>query len=187
MSGLEVPEPGRMYDSGLLRATSERGTGDVHGAHRRARTVGVVARRGPRAAAGPAMSEPEPGRPGTPADLAAFFQAATERLMAGWTPPAGGGSSAPAGVPGSWPLRTPPLPATLSARQLQTLLDDLAARRAQVQALATQLAAFDEQLGSLEANLRPVLDWVETWAELEKSVAGLWRPPGSASSGSEES
>ena len=134
------------------------------------------------------MSEQEPGPPPTPADLAAFFQTATERLMAGWTTATGGSSGAPGGgapVGGVRPSSpgTPALPATLSARQLQALLDDLAARRAQVQALATQLAAFDEQLGALETNLRPVLDWLTTWAELERSVAGLWLP-GSPSSGS---
>jgi hypothetical protein len=120
------------------------------------------------------MSEQEPGPPRTPADLAAFFQTATERLMAGWTTATGGSPGAPAGGARPSPPGTPALPATLSARQLQALLDDLAARRAQVQALATQLAAFDEQLGTLEANLRPVLGWLTTWADLEKSVTGLW-------------
>jgi outer membrane protein TolC len=125
------------------------------------------------------VSEQEPGTPRTPADLAAFFQAATERLMAGWTTAAGG--SPGGGAPAPAPPGIPALPATLSTRQLQALLDDLAARRAQVKALATQLAAFDDQLGSLEANLRPVLDWVKTWADLEKSVTSFWRPPGGAS------
>ena len=129
------------------------------------------------------MSEQEPGPPRTPADIAAYFQTATERLMAGWTAAAGRSSGQGAG--GALPSRppaAPALPATVSAQQLQALLDDLAARRAQVQGLHTQLAAFDEQLGSLEATLRPVLDWIRSWADLESSATEFWRPPGSASS-----
>jgi hypothetical protein len=129
------------------------------------------------------MSESEPGPPRTPADLAAYWRTATERMMAGWTAAAtgatGGGGGAAAGGPR--PPALPAFPATLSAQQLQAVLDDLAARRAQVQALSTQLAAFDEQLASLEATLSPVVDWVRTWADLEKSVGEFWRPGGPSS------
>ena len=59
------------------------------------------------------------------------------------------------------------------------MLDDLAARRAQVQALRSHLETFDEQLGALESNLRPLAEWTKTWADLEKSVGDFWRMPGS--------
>jgi hypothetical protein len=68
-------------------------------------------------------------------------------------------------------------PATASAHQLQSVLADLGARRAQVQALCTQLSAFDEQLAALEASLRPLHDWAKTWADVEGAAASMWRPP----------
>lgn len=69
-------------------------------------------------------------------------------------------------------------PATVSARQLQAVLDDIAARRAQVQALRGQLGLFDEQLAALEASLGPVLEWTRAWAGAEQAMTNLWRPPG---------
>jgi outer membrane protein TolC len=119
----------------------------------------------------------EGAAPRTPADLAGQLRDMAERLMAGWTT-AAGAAARPSSLPG-----VPAPPATTSARQLQVVLDDLAARRAQVQSLAAQLEAFDEQLGSLEATLRPMLEWTRTWAHLEKSMGDFWRLPGSASAG----
>jgi hypothetical protein len=110
--------------------------------------------------------------PGTPADLAAQLRAAGEKIMAGWTAAAG---TATAGTP-SLPAM-PPMPATMSAEQLETFLEDLAARRGQVQALVTQLQLFDEQLGTLEASVRPFVEWTRTWADLEKTMTQFWRPP----------
>jgi len=173
-----VRNSGGVLHSGLLAPPRGAGREDVHGRHRGVGTVG----RGVLPDGGRDVSEQEPGPPRTPADLAAFIQTATERLMAGWTTATGGPSGTGAGRAGPPLPGTPALPATLSTRQLQALLDDLAARRAQVQALATQLEAFDGQLASFEASLRPVLDWVGSLADLEKSVAGFWRPPGGASS-----
>jgi hypothetical protein len=88
---------------------------------------------------------------------------------------AGAGGTAAAGTPKLPDL--PTMPATMSARQLETFLDDLAARRAQVQALVTQLQQFDEQLGTLEASVRPFVEWTRAWADLEKTMTGFWRPP----------
>jgi hypothetical protein len=102
----------------------------------------------------------------SPADFAGQMRAFTERMMAGWTAAAG---TATAGRPSLPPL--PKMPATMTADQIQALVDDLAARRAQVQALRTQLGAFDEQLGTLEATVRPFLEWTRTWADLEKSMS----------------
>jgi hypothetical protein len=118
------------------------------------------------------MSEGEATGPRTPADLAGQFRAAADRLMAGWTAAAG---TAAGGTPSLPAL--PPMPATMSAEQLETFLDDLAARRGQVQALVTQLQLFDEQLGTLEASVRPFVEWTRTWVELERTMTQFWRPP----------
>jgi hypothetical protein len=110
----------------------------------------------------------------SPADFAGQMRAAAERVMAGWTAAAtsGAGATKPA---------MPALPATMSAKQIQALLDDLAARRAQVQALVTQLETFDEQLATFETSVRPLLEWTRTWADLEKTLSEFWRPPAGAS------
>lgn len=100
-----------------------------------------------------------------PADLARQMREAADRLMKGWT--------------GSGGVPAPALPATLTARQLQAVLDDLAARRAQVQALQDQLGAFDEQLAALETTLAPLREWTRAWAGMEGAMADLWRLPGS--------
>jgi hypothetical protein len=100
--------------------------------------------------------------------------------MAGWTAAAGavtGKSASSPGVPAVPGLPgMPPMPATMSAARLEALLEDLAVRRAQVQALRSALEGFDEQLGSLEASLRPVLEWTRTWAGMESAIGEFWRP-----------
>jgi hypothetical protein len=107
--------------------------------------------------------------PRSPDDLARALREAADRVMSGWTAAAGS-------------MRLPALPdlsgspATASARQVEAVLDDLATRRAQVRALQEQLAGFDEQLGALEASLRPLLEWTRTWAELERALGGFWSP-----------
>jgi hypothetical protein len=85
--------------------------------------------------------------------FAGHLRETADRLTEGWTPPA-----------------------TMSTTQLRTVLADLGARRAQVQALRAQLGAFDEQLATLEASLRPVYEWARVWADLEQT-AGLWGLP----------
>jgi hypothetical protein len=64
----------------------------------------------------------------------------------------------------------------VSARQLQAVVDDIAARRSQVQALVAQLTVFDEQLGALETSLQPLLQWLRTWSDLEGAVTDFWTP-----------
>jgi len=86
---------------------------------------------------------------------------------------AGKGAATPA-VPGMPGLPTGP--ATMSARQLQAIVDDVTARRSQVQALVTQLTAFDEQLAGLETSLQPLLQWLRTWSDLEGAVTDFWTP-----------
>jgi hypothetical protein len=105
----------------------------------------------------------------SPDDLARALREAADRVMSGWT--AAAGSMRPPVLPdlsGS--------PATASARQVEAVLDDLAARRAQVRALQAQLVGFDEQLGALEASLRPLLEWTRNWSELERALGGFWSP-----------
>ena len=116
----------------------------------------------------------------SPADFAGQLRAAADRIMAGWaavsTSPAA--AMAGGGAPSVPPLPAlPPLPATLSAQKMAAFLEDIAARRAQVQALVTQLQGFDEQLGTLESGIRPFVVWTRTWADLEKTMADFWRPP----------
>jgi outer membrane protein TolC len=103
-------------------------------------------------------------------EFARALREAADRMMSGWT--AAAGSMRPPVLPD-----LSGTPATASARQLEAVLDDLAARRAQVRALQAQLAGFDEQLGALEASLRPLLQWTSTWAELERALGGIWSPP----------
>lgn len=85
--------------------------------------------------------------------------------------PGGSGRPAVPGVPG-----VPPMPATMSARQMQAIVDDIGARRTQVQALVTQLELFDEQLATLETSLQPLLQWLRTWSDLEGAVTDFWTP-----------
>jgi hypothetical protein len=129
------------------------------------------------------VSEEEPAAPRTPADLAGQLRAAADRIMAGWTA-AATGAAAGTGAGAKPPIPAlPTMPATMSARQMESLLNDLAARRAQVQALTSQLQIFDEQLASLEANLRPMLEWTRTWANVESAIGDFWRPLSGGSSG----
>jgi hypothetical protein len=80
-------------------------------------------------------------------------------------------------IPGLPPIPgLPATPATMSARQLQAVVDDIAARRSQVQALVANLEAFDEQLGTLESSLRPLLQWLRTWSEMESAVTDFLTP-----------
>jgi len=119
----------------------------------------------------------------SPTDLAQQMREAADRLMTGWTRTVGSVSGAVAPGLSAMP-HFPALPATVSAQQVQKLLDDLSARRLQVQTLRDQLTTFDEQLGMLEASLQPVAEWTRTWAAAEKSVSDFWRAPGGTRPGS---
>jgi hypothetical protein len=119
------------------------------------------------------------GAPGSAGDFAGQLRAAADRIMAGWTAAATSAAGMAGGAAPSVPVvpSLPSLPATLSAPKMEAFLEDLAARRAQVQALVTQLQGFDEQLGTLESGIRPFVEWTRTWAELEKTMTEFWRPP----------
>lgn len=130
------------------------------------------------------VTEQGPAGPVSPFDIARQMREAADRLVSAWTTAAGsvpGAAGALPGTAGKQPAvpALPALPATLSTEKVQGVLDDLADRRAQVAALRDSLTAFDEQLGMLEAGLRPVLEWTKSWADLEKSISEFWRLPGS--------
>jgi uncharacterized coiled-coil protein SlyX len=75
------------------------------------------------------------------------------------------------------PGATPPLPGTLSAAQVASIRDGIAAQRRSIEALQAQLSAFDEQLAVLEELLGPIADWSRSWAELEGRLLNLGRNP----------
>ena len=61
-----------------------------------------------------------------------------------------------------------PLPGTLSAAELGTITDSIAAQRRSIEALKAQLSSFDEQLAVLEQLLGPLAQWSSKWAEVEE-------------------
>ena len=68
-----------------------------------------------------------------------------------------------------------PLPGALSAAQLTSIADSIAAQRRSIEALKAQLSSFDEQLAALEQILGPLTQWSATWAELEKRLLTMGR------------
>jgi len=70
-----------------------------------------------------------------------------------------------------------PLPATMSAAQLASIADSIAAQRRSIEALKAQLASFDQQLAALEQILGPLAQWGATWAELEQRLMNMGRGP----------
>jgi hypothetical protein len=117
--------------------------------------------------------EPGAGSSGSGASGAAGSGTA----QSGRRPESGPGVPGLPAIPGMPPIPgMPATPVTMSARQVQAIVDDIAARRSQVRALVAQLEAFDEQLGTLEASLRPLLVWLRTWADLEGAVTDFWTP-----------
>jgi hypothetical protein len=93
---------------------------------------------------------------------------ATERLQG----LAGLGGSLPP-TPGAFPL-----PGAMSAAELTSIADSIAAQRRSIQALQAQLSSFDQQLAALEQILGPLAEWSKTWAEFEQRLLNLGRRPG---------
>jgi hypothetical protein len=75
-------------------------------------------------------------------------------------------------VPGAFPL-----PGSLSAAQLASIADSIAAQRRSIEAMKAQLSAFDEQLAALEQILGPLAQWSGKWAELEERLLNMSRGP----------
>src|SRR5450759_836727 len=63
-------------------------------------------------------------------------------------------------------------PGASSAAQLETVAS-VAAQRRSIEALKTQLTAFDEQLAVLEQILEPLAEWGRTWAVLEQRLMNV--------------
>src|SRR5690242_1948844 len=70
-------------------------------------------------------------------------------------------------------VELPAPPAALSAAQIRAIDRSVSAQRKQIAAVIEQLSAVDEQLSVLDGLLRPLVEWSEMWAKLEKSVIGL--------------
>ena len=70
-----------------------------------------------------------------------------------------------------------PLPGALSAAQMTSIADSIAAQRRGIEALKAQLSSYDEQLAALEQILSPLSEWSRTWADLEYRMLNLGRGP----------
>ena len=68
-------------------------------------------------------------------------------------------------------------PGALSAAQIASIAESVADQRRSIQALKTQLSAFDEQLAVLEQILGPLAQWSKVWADLERRMLNLGRGP----------
>jgi hypothetical protein len=117
------------------------------------------------------MADDEHGTPGIfPGLVQAYIsqlRATTERLES----LAGFGERSPT-APSALPL-----PGALSAAQLNSIVDSIAAQRLSIQALKAQLSSFDEQLAALEKILGPFAEWSKMWAEYEERLLRLGRRP----------
>jgi hypothetical protein len=80
-----------------------------------------------------------------------------------------------------------PLPGSLSAAQLATIADSIAAQRRSIEALKAQLSSFDEQLAVLQQLIGPLAQWSSKWAEVEEWLLTVGRGPqaGGRASGSD--
>src|ERR1700752_3034024 len=96
--------------------------------------------------------------PGPVSDFLAQLRASPQRL------------EGLAGLRGRLPAAPglPPLPGALSAAQLTSIQDTIAAQRRSIEALQAQLSAFDEQLAVMEQMLGPLAEWSKNWAEMEQ-------------------
>ena len=114
--------------------------------------------------------------PGMVQEFIAQLRAATGRLedLAGF---GGRLPSAPSALP---------LPGGLSAAQMASIADSIAAQRRSIEALKAQLSSFDEQLAVMEQILGPLAEWSRTWADLEKRLLNMGHRPeaGGQASGS---
>ena len=65
------------------------------------------------------------------------------------------------------------LPGALSAEQMTSIADGLAAQRRSIAALKAQLSSFAEQLAALEQILGPLAEWSRAWADLEQRLVDM--------------
>jgi hypothetical protein len=107
----------------------------------------------------------------TPGSIPAMFQDWINQLSAAAGYAGGSRPSRPA------PAAAPLLPGALSAAQVASITDTIAAQRRSIETLKTQLTAFDEQLSVLEKLLGPLAQWSKSWADLEQGFMNLGSRP----------
>ncbi len=115
------------------------------------------------------MADEEQGKSVPGSGLLREFVAQLRGITEGLEGLAGFGDRLPS-VPGGLPL-----PGALSAAQLTTIADAIAAQRQSIGALKAQLSSFDEQLAVLERVLGPLAEWSSRWAELEDRLIHVGR------------
>lgn len=69
-----------------------------------------------------------------------------------------------------------PMPGAMSAAQVNSIADSIAAQRRSIEVLKTQLSAFDEQLAALEQVLGPLAAWSRIWADAEQRLMNMGKP-----------
>jgi len=69
-----------------------------------------------------------------------------------------------------------PMPGAMSAAQLNSIADSIAAQRRSIEVLKAQLSAFDEQLAALEQVLGPLAAWSKMWADAEQRLLNMGKP-----------
>ena len=116
------------------------------------------------------MADEEQDTSGVIPGLAEAFIAQLRAVTGGLEGLAGSGARLPP-VPGAFPL-----PGALSAAQLRSVAESVAAQRRSIEALQAQLSAFDGQLAVLEQILSPLAEWSSTWAEFEQRLLGMGQP-----------
>jgi hypothetical protein len=107
----------------------------------------------------------------TPGSVPVFFQEFIDKLRAA-AEKAGGPPPARQASPGA-----PALPGGLSAAQMASITDSIAAQRRSIEALKAQLSSYDEQLEVLENILGPLAQWSRTWADLEQQLLNMGSRP----------
>ena len=117
------------------------------------------------------MPDDQQSTPGMVPGLVQAFTAQLRAVTQGLEDLAGFSQHLPS-VPGALPL-----PGALSAAQMASIADSIAAQRRSIEALKAQLSSFDEQLAALEHILGPLAQWSSTWAELEKRMMTMGRGP----------
>jgi HPt (histidine-containing phosphotransfer) domain-containing protein len=117
------------------------------------------------------MADDEQGTPGMVSGLTQMFVAQLRAVTEELENLAGGGERLPAARSALL------LPGALSAAQVTSIADSVAAQRRSIEALKAQLSAFDEQLALLERILDPFAEWIRTWADVEEQLVTMQRRP----------
>ena len=118
------------------------------------------------------MADDEQRSPSMISGMAGEFITQQGRIAETLRGMAGSGMAVP-GTPGA-----PVLPGTISAAQLASIIENVAAQRHSIETLKAQLASYDQQLVVLEQILGPLAEWTHAWAEFEQRLLNRPRGPG---------